>query len=120
MWYALRYSSATNSPIRKPPLPNNSDLHVTAFLIPVQQAKAMAAEAKPVGGGIKNTPPRPNTRVQRTRSHFTLTRSPLGGSTMAADERFEYRARRRGYMCGTDGGTAFPGTGWGPPSPGPR
>ena len=48
--YALRYSSAADDPTRKPPVPNNSDLHVTAFLIPVKQAKAMAAEAKRMGG----------------------------------------------------------------------
>jgi hypothetical protein len=48
--YALRYSSAADDPTRKPPPPNNSDLHVTAFLIPAHQAKAMAAQAKRVGG----------------------------------------------------------------------
>jgi hypothetical protein len=48
--YALRYSSAADDPTRKPPPPSNSDLHVTAFLIPAQQAKAMAARAKRVGG----------------------------------------------------------------------
>ena len=48
--YALRYSSAADDPSRKPPPPSNSDLHVTAFLIPVGQAKAMAAEVKRVGG----------------------------------------------------------------------
>jgi len=48
--YTLQYSSAADDPTRKPPLPDNSDLHVTAFLIPMQQAKAMAAEAKRVGG----------------------------------------------------------------------
>jgi hypothetical protein len=48
--YALQYSSAADDPVRKPPLPTNSDLHVTAFLIPAQQAKAMAAEAARVGG----------------------------------------------------------------------
>jgi hypothetical protein len=50
VWYALRYSSAADDPTRKPPLPNNSDLHVTASLIPAPQSKAMAAEAKRLGG----------------------------------------------------------------------
>jgi len=47
--YALRYSSAAGDPTYKPPLPTNSDLRVTAFLIPAGQAEAMAAAAKRIG-----------------------------------------------------------------------
>ncbi len=47
--YALEYSSAMQDEASKPPPPSNSDLHVTAFIIPAQEAKAMAAQAKRMG-----------------------------------------------------------------------
>jgi hypothetical protein len=47
--YALEYSSVLQDRASKPPPPSNSDLHVTAFMIPAQEANAMAAQAKRMG-----------------------------------------------------------------------
>jgi hypothetical protein len=47
--YVLEYSSALQGDASKAPPPSNSDLHVTAFLIPAKDAKAMAEQAKRMG-----------------------------------------------------------------------
>jgi len=44
--YALQYSSVADDRASEQPPPSSSDLHVTAFLVPADQAKAMAAQAK--------------------------------------------------------------------------
>jgi hypothetical protein len=44
--YGLRYTTSVADSLNAPPVPGNSALHVTAFLIPADQAEKMTARAK--------------------------------------------------------------------------